>query len=103
MSRLGRPSIYDPYTSVLVAYLAAILAIPQRAFAWGREGHQIILIPAELYMRLETATRMRELLALLFLGRKVQSEILRSVALSGNSMNYSVQLSNSRRADRKAF
>ena len=79
MSRLGRPSIYDPYTSVLVAYLAAILAIPQRAFAWGREGHQIILIPAELYMRLETATRMRELLALLFLGRKVQSEILRGV------------------------
>ena len=28
-------------------------------------------------MRPETATRMRELLALLFLGRKVQSEILR--------------------------
>jgi hypothetical protein len=64
---------------VTVAYLAVILAKPQRAFAWGREGHQIMAIVAEHYMHPETAARMRELLALLFLGRKVQSEILRAV------------------------
>jgi FAD/FMN-containing dehydrogenase len=36
--------------------------VPQGAFAWGREGHQTIVIVAEHYMRPETATRMRELL-----------------------------------------
>ena len=46
-----------------VAYLAVILATPQGAFAWGREGHQIIVILAEHYMRPETATHMRELLS----------------------------------------
>jgi hypothetical protein len=46
-----------------VAYVAVILAIPQGAFAWGREGHQIIVIVAEHYVRPETAARMRELLA----------------------------------------
>ncbi len=40
-----------------VAYLAVILAMPQRGFAWGREGHQITVIVAEHYMRPETATR----------------------------------------------
>jgi hypothetical protein len=48
---------------VTMAYLAAILPITQRAFAWGREGHQIIVILAQHYMRPEAATRMRELLA----------------------------------------
>jgi hypothetical protein len=42
-------------------------------------------------------------LALLFVGGKVQSEILRSAALSRNSMNYSFRLSNLGRADQKAF
>ena len=42
-------------------------------------------------------------IALLFFGRKVQSEILRSAALSRNSMNYSFQLSNLGRAGRKAL
>ncbi len=77
MFRLGRRFPYDREVFVTVAYLAVILAVPQRAFAWGREGHQITVILIEHYMRPETATRMRELLALLFLGRKVQSEILR--------------------------
>jgi hypothetical protein len=44
------------------AYLALIMAIPQGAFAWGCEGHQIIVIVAEHYMRLETVARVRELL-----------------------------------------
>ena len=46
-----------------MAYLAVILAIPHGAFAWGREGHEIIVIVAEHYLRPETAARMRELLA----------------------------------------
>jgi len=46
-----------------VAYLAVIMVTPQGAFAWGREGHQTIVIVAEHYMHPETATRMRELLA----------------------------------------
>ena len=46
-----------------VAFLAVILAVPPGAFAWGREGHEIIVIVAEHYMRPETAARMRELLA----------------------------------------
>jgi hypothetical protein len=45
-----------------MAYLAVILATPQGTFAWGREGHEIIVIVAEHYMRPETAARMRELL-----------------------------------------
>jgi hypothetical protein len=62
MSRLRRPFLYDRGIFVTVAYLAVILEILQRAFAWGREGHQIIVIVAEHYMRPETNTRMRELL-----------------------------------------
>jgi hypothetical protein len=62
MSRLGRPFLYDRDIFVSVAYLAALLAVPQGAFAWGREGHQIIVILAEHYMRPETAARVRELL-----------------------------------------
>ena len=46
-----------------MAHLAVILPIPQGAFAWGREGHQIIVILAEHYMRPETATHMQELLS----------------------------------------
>jgi hypothetical protein len=51
MSRLQRRFHYDRYIFVTVAYLAVILAIPQGAFAWGREGHQIIVIVAKHYMR----------------------------------------------------
>ena len=46
-----------------VAYLAVMLATPQGASGWGREGHQIIVILAEHYMRPETAARMLEVLA----------------------------------------
>jgi len=63
MSRLRRPFLYDRYIFVTVAYLAALLAMPQGAFAWGREGQQIVVIVAEHYMRPEIAARMRELLA----------------------------------------
>jgi len=42
--------------------IAAILAILQRVFAWGREGHQTIVIVAEHSVRPETAALMRELL-----------------------------------------
>jgi hypothetical protein len=45
------------------AFLAAILAMPQWAFAWGREGHEVIVMVAGHYIRPETATRLRELLA----------------------------------------
>jgi hypothetical protein len=48
---------------VTVACVAVILATPQGAFARGREGHQIIVIVAEHYMRPATAARMRQLLA----------------------------------------
>jgi hypothetical protein len=63
MSRLGRPFLHDHNVFVTAANLAVILAIPQGAFAWGREGHQIIVIVVERYMRPETAARLRELLA----------------------------------------
>jgi hypothetical protein len=63
MSRLGCRFLYDRDIFVTVAFLAVILATPQGAFAWGREGHPTIVIVAEHYMRPETATRMRELLA----------------------------------------
>jgi hypothetical protein len=63
MSGLRRGLLYDPGIFVSVAYLAVILAISQGAFAWGRAGHQTIVIVAEHYMRPETAARMRELLA----------------------------------------
>jgi len=42
-------------------------------------------------------------LALLFLGGKVQSEILRYAALSRNSMNYSFPLRKLGRAEQEAF
>jgi hypothetical protein len=38
------------------------LAIPQWAFAWGREGRQIIVIVAEHYIRPKAATRIWELI-----------------------------------------
>ncbi len=57
---------------VTVAYLAALLAIPQAAFAWGREGHQTIVIVAEHYMRPETAARMWGWRAS-FLGRAIHT------------------------------
>ena len=63
MSRLWRPFLYDRVIFVTAAYLAVILAIPQRPFAWGREGHQIIVIVADHYMRPENAAHMREPLA----------------------------------------
>jgi hypothetical protein len=63
MFRLGRPLLYGRDILVTVAYFAIILATPQGAFAWGREGHQIIVIVAEHHMRPETAARMRQLLA----------------------------------------
>ncbi|MGA2606429.1 MAG: hypothetical protein ABSH01_03105 [Terriglobia bacterium] len=47
MSRLPRPFLYDRYILVTVACLAVILAMPQLAFTWGREGHQIIMILAQ--------------------------------------------------------
>ena len=63
MSRLWRPFLYERNIFVTAAYFAVILATPQGAFAWGREGHQIIATVAEHYMRPETAARVRELLA----------------------------------------
>ena len=63
MSRLRRPFLYDRYILLTVAYLAVIVAPPQPARAWGGEGHQIIAILAEHYMRPQTAARMRQLLA----------------------------------------
>jgi hypothetical protein len=63
MSSLRRPFLHNRDTFVTMAFLAVILAIPQAALAWGREGHEIIVIEAEHYMRPETAGRMQELLA----------------------------------------
>jgi hypothetical protein len=63
MPRLWRAVLYDLDIFATVAFLAVILAIPQGSFAWGREGHQTIVIVAEHYMRPETAARMRQLLA----------------------------------------
>jgi phosphotriesterase-related protein len=60
MSRLRRRFLYEGGIFVAVAYLAVLLAIPQRAFAWGPEGHQIIVIVAEHYMRPETAARVQK-------------------------------------------
>ncbi|MGA2608950.1 MAG: hypothetical protein ABSH01_16025 [Terriglobia bacterium] len=63
MPRFWRQVIHNLDIFVTVVYLALILAIPQEAFAWGREGHHIVVIVAEHYMRPETAAHMRELLA----------------------------------------
>jgi hypothetical protein len=46
-----------------VAFLAVVLVMPQGAFAWGREGHQTIVIVAEHYMRPATAAQIRQFLA----------------------------------------
>ena len=59
---MRRPFLYARDIFVAMAYLEILLAIPQRAFGWGREGHQIIALVAEYYMRPETAARVRELL-----------------------------------------
>lgn len=56
MPRFWRQVIHNLDIFVTVVYLALILAIPQEAFAWGREGHHIVVIVAEHYMRPETAT-----------------------------------------------
>jgi len=63
MSSLRRPFLYDCDAFVTMAFLGVILALPQAAVAWGREGHEIIVIVAEHYMRPETAAAMRKLLA----------------------------------------
>jgi hypothetical protein len=44
-----------------VAYLAVLLTIPGRAFAWGRKGDHITVIVAEHYLRPETAARYQHL------------------------------------------
>jgi len=46
MSRLQRRFHYGSYIFVAVAFLALIVATPQGAFAWGREGHETIVIVA---------------------------------------------------------
>ncbi|MGD0322758.1 MAG: hypothetical protein ABSD45_03370 [Terriglobia bacterium] len=51
---MRRRFLYERDIFVTVACLSVILAIPRRALAWGREGHQIIVILAEHYMRPET-------------------------------------------------
>ena len=63
MSRFGRAFLHDRNTFMTMVFLAVILAIPQAVLAWGREGHEIIVIVAEHYMRPETAAAMRKLLA----------------------------------------
>jgi len=63
MSRFGRAFLHDRNTFMTMAFLAVILAIPQAVLAWGREGHEIIVIVAEHYMRPGTAAAMRKLLA----------------------------------------
>src|ERR1039457_6053833 len=63
MSRFGRAFLHDRNTFMTMAFFAVILALPQAAVAWGREGHEIIVIIAEHYMRPETAAAMRKLLA----------------------------------------
>ena len=63
MSRLQRRFRYDRDIFVTVACVALILATPQGAWAWGREGHEIIVMVAEHNIRPETAARMRDLLA----------------------------------------
>jgi hypothetical protein len=60
MSRLRRRLLCDRDIFVAAACPAVILVMPQGAFAWGREGHQIIVIVAENYMRPETAAPMQE-------------------------------------------
>ena len=55
MSRLRGWLLNDRDIFVTMAYLAAVVPITQRAFAWGREGHQIKVIVAEHYIRPETA------------------------------------------------
>jgi hypothetical protein len=62
MSRLWHRVLYDRDISLTVTSLAVILATPQGAFAWGREGHEIIVIAAKDYLRPATAAALKELL-----------------------------------------
>jgi len=62
MSRLQRRFRYDRDIFVTAACVALILATPQGAFAWGREGHEIIVIAAKDYLRPATAAALKELL-----------------------------------------
>ena len=48
---------------VIVAALL-ILGSPGYALAWGWEGHRIVAEIAEQYLKLETASQVRELLAM---------------------------------------
>ena len=63
MSRFGRAFLHDRNTFMTMAFLAVILAIPQALLAWGREGHETIVLVAEHYMRPDTAAALRKLLA----------------------------------------
>jgi hypothetical protein len=63
MSKMQRRFQYDRDLFVAITCVGFTLWIPQGAFAWGREGHEIIVMVAEHYIRPEIATRMRELLA----------------------------------------
>jgi len=51
MSRSQRWFRYDRDILLAVTYFAVILAIPQEAFAWAREGCQTIVIVADHYKR----------------------------------------------------
>src|ERR1035441_6434066 len=62
MSRFARSFPCDRYLFVTVVFLAVILPTPKGAFAWGREGHEIIVMVAEHFMRPATAVRVQELL-----------------------------------------
>jgi len=63
MSRLQRRFRYDRDIFMTMVFLAVILAIPQALLAWGREGHETIVIVAEHYVRPDTAAAMRKVLA----------------------------------------
>ena len=62
MSSLQYPFLHNRDTFVTTSILGVTLTISLGAFAWGREGHEIIVIVAEHYTRPKTAALMRELL-----------------------------------------
>jgi hypothetical protein len=70
--------------TVTVVYLAALLAMPGAALAWGREGHQVIVILAEHYMRPETVARMGDLLGGTLGARTHHVPIIFLLAIAGN-------------------
>ena len=61
-SKIRRLEVIVRKPLVRIALLLGLALAPSIGFPWGREGHEIIVILAQHYMRPETTARVRDLL-----------------------------------------